>query len=114
MYNSITRRHWRVRPGATLSFDSRSGSDIFLRPDLESHELYVVAQRDRDGAVVASASRVHPGHDQAAVDVTSDFFEADHAGMLRLKRDALPSMLTTSLDAIRLDCVGYLMEQLQT
>lgn len=48
--------------------------------------------------------------DEDGLDVTREFF-AVRSGQLRLRKPALPSMLTTNPDIIRQDCLCYLMER---
>ena len=49
--------------------------------------------------------------DEGGSDVTAEFFDC-RAGMIRVRRAAMPAMLTLDERVVRQDCLCYLMERL--
>ncbi|MCC6510145.1 MAG: hypothetical protein IT423_13645 [Pirellulaceae bacterium] len=101
----------RVPPAATLSFSSRGDTDLFLRPDLDRLNFLELPPGTELGVASRALHECVEVCDQAGRDVTDDFlYLQDDA--LCVKRAVLPSMFTTSIEAIRQDCVGYFMERM--
>jgi hypothetical protein len=99
-----------VPPGASFSFDG-SDADFRLRGDLDHLNFSELDPGTSFGALGGAQARrldVAPGDDGAAA---LDYF--DYAGgEIRLARPAVPAMLTLDPDAVRLDCLGYLMHRI--
>lgn len=104
----------RVPRDASLSFNGVD-ADFCFRQDLDSLNFAELGPGTRFGRLGSSEPR--------ALEITSGTEEADNlhaleglfgydAGEITLKRPAIPSMLTTDTNAIRLDCLGYLMHRI--
>ena len=100
----------RVPPDSSLCF-GEGPADFQFRPDLDHlnfSELQPGTRFGRLGTAVGSRLEVVPTHDAAARD---GYFSYD-GGDIRLQRPAIPAMLTVSERAVRLDCLGYLMQRI--
>lgn len=102
---------WRVTiaEDVTFSFDG-TPADLVFRGDLDHLNF-------RPLAAGASLGRVSPAGARALVvedaegRLAPDFFDCTD-GELRLTRDCVPSMLTRDPNAVRLDCLCYLMQRI--
>jgi hypothetical protein len=100
----------RVPPDASLCF-GESVADFRLRADLDLlnfSELECGASFGRLGEGARARLEVVPTHEGAP---RAGYFSYE-AGEIRLARAAIPAMLTTSERAVRLDCLGYLMQRI--
>ncbi len=106
-----TRAIVKVRPNASFSFDG-APADFQFRSDLDHLNFSELESGTRFGKLGGERSPrldVSPGGDFA---VASDYF--DYAGgEITLARPAIPAMLTLDPNAIRLDCLGYLMHRIR-
>jgi hypothetical protein len=103
----------KVPEEASFSFDG-APADILLRPDLDHlnfSELEPGAAFGRLGNGAARRLLVAPGAEQ---DVGGDLdsYLCYEGGDIRLARPAVPAMLTLDPNAVRLDCLGYLMHRI--
>jgi hypothetical protein len=100
----------KVPPGRTMSFDG-SAADFRFRADLDQlnfSELEPGTSFGRVGVGALHRLDIVPGGDFA---VTQSYFTYSD-GEIRLARPAIPAMLSVSADAVRLDCLGYLMHRI--
>lgn len=104
---------WRILPQATLSFDSRTDSDVFLRPDLDRLNFDKLLAGTELGQAMLDLARCMEVCDEHGAVVTDRFLKRGANGSIRLTRDAIPSMLTISPSAIRQDCVGYFIDAVE-
>jgi gamma-glutamyl:cysteine ligase YbdK (ATP-grasp superfamily) len=88
----------------------REAFDLVLRDDLERLNFQELAARTVLGWAKSQPTWPLGVTDQSGRNVTSDFLE-QQKGCIRLRRSVIPAMLTCSQDAIRQDCLGYLMER---
>ena len=99
----------RVRPGLQVGMETRH--DIQLEPDLDrlNFQLLPVGSRlvnvheDTEHPLIAIA--------EDGSEVTGEYLERE-GPQIRLKRQAMPSMLTLDTRVIAQDCLCYLMEPL--
>jgi hypothetical protein len=99
----------KVPPGATVSFDGED-ADFQFRSDLDRlnfSELEPGTLFGRLGSRQRHLLLIEPGGPHAA---PSNYFTYD-SGEIRLSKRAIPAMLTRDSNAIRLDCLGYLMHR---
>ncbi len=98
-------------PGeAHFSFDG-SDADFRLRPDLDHlnfSELEAGTSFGTLGAGGRGRLEILPGGDCAEA---GEYFDYSN-GEIRLAREAIPAMLTLDPNAVRLDCLGYLMHRI--
>ena len=99
----------KVPPTTSFSFSS-SDTDLVFAPDLESlnfQELQpgVLLAHRQGGSTAGLEVR-----DESDRDVTASFLESDGQG-IRLRREVIPSMLTSNEQVIRQDCLCYFMER---
>jgi hypothetical protein len=100
----------RVPAQASMSFDGEA-ADFQFRPDLDSlnfSELDRGAHLGSLGAGCGERLEVAPTHELAP----RDGYISYEAGVIRLARPAVPAMLTLDQRAVRLDCLGYLMQRI--
>jgi hypothetical protein len=100
----------RVPDGSSLCF-GEGQADFQFRPDLDHLNFSELAPGTPFGRIAAGAVHrleVLPTHAAAARD---GYFSYD-GGEIRLGRPAIPAMLTVSERAVRLDCLGYLMQRI--
>lgn len=105
---------WRILPQATVSFDSRTVSDVFLRPDLDLLNFQTLMPGTELGQATVALLDCMEVCDENGRAVTEQFLCRDSSGMICLGTRTIPSMLTTSVSAIRQDCVGYFLERMPT
>jgi hypothetical protein len=101
----------RVPAQSSLSFDEGRTADFQFRSDLDLLNFSELGPGARFGRLRRGATarlEVVPTHDAAARD---GYFSYDD-GEIRLARSAVPAMLTVSERAVRLDCLGYLMQRI--
>lgn len=100
----------KVPPGATVSFDG-SDADFAFRSDLDLlnfSELERGTPFGRLGSRRQHQLTIEPGGPHAKI---STYFTYE-GGEIRLSKSAIPAMLTRDSQAIRLDCLGYLMHRI--
>ncbi len=100
---------WRLLPGRSITFASRAQADVYLRPDLDTLNFAALAVGQELGELSQQPSSCLEVRDESGRVVTDEYL-ALHAGKLIITQPVIPSMLTTSIDAIRKDCIGYFME----
>jgi len=99
-----------IPPDASFSFDG-ADADFRLRGDLDHLNFSELDPGTSFGSLGGSQTRrfdVLPGADFA---FAGDYFDYT-GGEIRLARQAVPAMLTLDPDAVRLDCLGYLMHRI--
>lgn len=100
----------KVPPDASFSYDG-GDADFRFRADLDRLNFSELDPGTVFGALGASGARrldVLPAEERAA---TSSYF--DYAGgEIRLSQRAIPAMLSVDPNAVRLDCLGYLMHRI--
>ena len=101
---------WRVLPQATLSFDSRDASQLFLRPDLDRLNFQQLEAGLEVGLASVPLENCLEVRDEEGRIRTQEFLRRQQDGKVLTERRLIPSMLTTSVAAIRQDCVGYFLE----
>lgn len=100
----------KVPRSATISFDA-SAADIRFRPDIDRLNFSPAAAGTVLGSIAANSSErlvVLPGGDSGDTAPWFDYAE----GLIRLTRPAIPAMLTRDYDAVRADCLCYLMREI--
>lgn len=103
----------KVPEGASFSFDG-SDADFRLRADLD-HLNFSELEPGASFGHIADGGRhrllVAPGADH---DIGGDLdgYFSYQGGDITLARPAVPAMLTLDPDAVRLDCLGYLMHRI--
>ena len=100
----------RVPAQASMSF-GEAAADFQFRSDLDSlnfSELQCGAQFGTLGNGSGQRLEVVPTHELAP----RDGYFSYEAGVIRLARPAIPAMLTLDPRAVRLDCLGYLMQRI--
>ena len=100
----------KVPPEATLSYDG-SEADFRFRNDLDHLNFSELDPGAEFGAIGRGGGQrleVVPGGEFAAVE---NYFEYTDR-RIRLSRKAIPAMLTCDTQAVRLDCLGYLMHRI--
>ncbi len=96
----------KVPPGVTFGFDADAA--LRLRADLD-HLNFRELPPGTPLAHTTGAARLM-AWDEEDQDVSERYFEC-RAGTLRTRRAVMPAMLTRDLEAIRQDCLCYLMER---
>lgn len=99
----------KVPPTASISFDD-SAADIRFRPDLDRLNFSPAAPGTLFGSSSNAAARLHVTPGDSAADPQPWFDYRD--GEIRLARAAIPAMLTHDPQAVRADCLCYLMHPL--
>jgi hypothetical protein len=100
----------KVPPEASFSFDGVD-ADFCLRADLDRLNFSELDPGTVFGNLGRGGNRrlaVLPVEDCAAA---RPYFDYTH-GEIRLSQYAIPAMLTTDPNAVRLDCLGYLMHRI--
>lgn len=105
-----TRAIVRVPPEFTISFDGTE-ADVRFRHNIEELNF---SEIDR-GTILARTNpdkfvrlEVLPGRDSDAVDGLLDYPD----GEIRMGETAIPSMLSSNVDAVRQDCLCYFMRRI--
>lgn len=98
----------RVRDDVNFGFGDGS-AELSLEPALDEKNFRTLMP----GTVLGETVHVMPLRmfDEAGRDVAEDYFEVS-SRKLRLRRKAVPAMLTLDANIIRQDCLCYLMERL--
>ena len=100
----------KIPNGSPFSFDGAE-ADFQFRADLDHLNFSELEPGTLFGVLGGGATRhleVIPGDDS---DMAGPYF--DYAGRdIRLSQHAIPAMLTLDPNAIRLDCLGYLMHRI--
>jgi hypothetical protein len=100
----------KIPPDATFSYDG-SDADFRLRPDLDHLNFSELESGTSFGCLGGPGTRhleVVAGGDFAAAGRYFDYAEHE----IRLWQRAIPAMLTVDAQAVRLDCLGYLMHRI--
>jgi succinylglutamate desuccinylase len=100
----------RVPPRASMCFGA-GRADFQFRADLDLLNFSELDSGTSFGSLGEGAAQrleVLPTHDAAP---RAGYFSYD-AGEIRLARPAIPAMLSLSERAVRLDCLGYLMQRI--
>ncbi len=100
----------KVPPHTSFSFDGAE-ADLRFRPDLDQLNFSELGAGTSFGTLGgAGEGRLHilPGSEGGAA---GEYFDYS-GGEIRLAREAIPAMLTLDHDAVRLDCLGYLMHRI--
>ncbi|NPU14584.1 peptidase M14 [Bradyrhizobium sp. 83002] len=95
----------KVPAAASFSFDG-SDADFRFRPDLD-HLNFAELEAGVSFGTHAGTCRL----EVVAAEDGDDYFDYG-GGDIRLAQDAIPAMLTRDPDAVRLDCLGYLMHRI--
>ncbi|MEZ5996917.1 MAG: M14 family metallopeptidase [Hyphomonadaceae bacterium] len=96
-----------IHPDISFCF-GESGAELLLRPDLEGFNFCEAPEGVQWGASASpQALRVLNEHGD---DITDQFFRRD-AGAFVLRRAVTPAMISTNCEAVRLDCLCYLMKR---
>ena len=100
----------KVPPDVTFTFDA-GAADLRFAPTLDHLNFCDLPAGTRVAELVTA--RRHPLEvwSEDGRRVTEEFFET-HGTELRLKRAVTPAMLTLDEEAIRLDCLCYLMQRI--
>ncbi|MEM1132088.1 MAG: M14 family metallopeptidase [Pseudomonadota bacterium] len=99
-----------IDPECAISFDG-SAAELSLTPELETSNFIQM----QAGHVWGKSQRAHSPMrvlDEHGQDLTGEFFRYDD-GVIALNCNSTPSMITFSLDAIRQDCLCYLMRTIE-
>jgi succinylglutamate desuccinylase len=100
----------QIPPDVSFSYDG-SDAEFRLRSDLDHLNFSELDPGTSFGCLGSSNTRrldVLPGADFASADPYFDYT----GGEIRLAQRAVPAMLTLDPDAVRLDCLGYLMHRI--
>ena len=100
----------KIPNGARFSFDG-SDADFRFRADLDHLNFSELEPGTPFGVLGDDATRhleVIPGDDSDAAGPYFDYARRD----IRLSQNAIPAMLTLDPNAVRLDCLGYLMHRI--
>ena len=103
----------KVPPEASISVDG-SDADIQLRTDIDHLNFSPLAAGTSFGSVNEQNGitlQVEANIDRGADGTVAEYFSHD-GGDIRLIEPAIPAMLTRDINAIRLDCLGYLMHRI--
>lgn len=99
----------KTPPGASFSFDG-SEADFKFRAGLDLLNFSELAAGERFGRLGAKGARLEIFAGDGGHAPEEYFTYAD--GHIRLRRDAIPAMLTQDPKAIRDDCLCYLMHRI--
>jgi hypothetical protein len=100
----------RVPAQASMSFGGEA-ADFQFRSDLDSLNFSELERGTHFGALgdgTAQRLEVAPSHELAP----RDGYFSYEGGVINLARAAVPAMLTLDQHAVRLDCLGYLMQRI--
>ena len=95
---------------ASFSFDG-SDADFMFRSDLDRMNFSEISAGTLFGTLGCLKQKhllMFPGEES---DLTEDYFNYEDAD-IRLKQPTIPAMLTLDPNAIRSDCLGYLMKRI--
>lgn len=105
-----TKARVRIRENLSFGFDEPL-AQVNLAADLETMNFTPLPQGTRLAQVSANAGFGVVAEDESGQDATGDFFVI-RDGELRLRKPAMPSMLTRNASVIQQDCLCYLMEEI--
>ncbi len=100
----------RVPQAATLSFDG-APADFMFPADLDHLNFSDLEVGASFGKVGNGAQRLELAPGDEAETAPQPYFDYAN-GEIRLARPAIPAMLTTKPEAVRQDCLGYLMHRI--
>lgn len=101
----------RLREGTDFVFGQGEGI-LRLRPDLDHLNFRELPPGTVLGETTLPPAEVLSVLDEEGREVTKDYFSS-RDGRLVTRRAFMPSMFTVDARAVRLDCLGYLMERLE-
>lgn len=100
----------RVPGNISFSFDGRD-ADVSFRRDIDHLNFRELSPGTPIGKVREGAPKVLEVSGESGQDVAERYFITEN-GVLSTVSPFTPSMLTVDVEAVRLDCLGYLMERL--
>ncbi len=100
----------RVPKAATLSFDG-AAADFMFSADLDHLNFSELEAGTTFGRVGNGATELELVSGEGAEATPQRYFDYAN-GEIRLARAAIPAMLTTKPEAVRQDCLGYLMHRI--
>jgi hypothetical protein len=107
LYHTVAQM--RVQPGLSVPFPPEA-ADLVLDPEIERLNFQELPRGTRFARVAEGLGMGIEVLDERGLEVGDRFFRQEE-GEVRTDRALMPSMLTRSLDVIRQDCLGYLMER---
>ncbi|MCB1484295.1 MAG: succinylglutamate desuccinylase/aspartoacylase family protein [Hyphomicrobiaceae bacterium] len=105
-----TRAIVKVSPEATFSFDGGQ-ADFRFRADLDHLNFSELKAGTSFGALGGTGTHRLDVVPCGEFTLRGEYFDYQ-GGEIRLARPAIPSMLTLDPNAVRLDCLGYLMQRI--
>lgn len=114
VFHSLYRLEVHDSSDFMISSDARDDCSLVIRKDLESLNFQELDSGTIFGWLNGKSKlRNHLSvYNESREDVTDNVFEVKD-GSIQLVRTLIPSMLTVSEPAIKLDCLGYLMERVE-
>jgi len=100
----------KVRDGVDFSFGGPAGR-LSFRPDLDRLNFQLIAKGTVLGRLDEPPGRVLTVSDESGEYATEHYFQSDGRHLLT-RVPVMPSMFTTSVEAVRQDCLGYFMEKM--
>ena len=100
----------KIPPDASFSFDG-SDADFRLRADLDCLNFSELDSGTRFGSLGSGGRRRLDVLPVGGSTADAGYFEYAH-GEIELSQRAIPAMLTLDPQAVRLDCLGYLMHRI--
>jgi len=100
----------RIPDTASFSFDG-SEADFVFRDDLDRLNFQELATGSRLAGLPRGMPASLEVRDENDLDVAEHYFSL-HGGELRSAAPFIPAMFTVSEEAVRQDCLGYLMERM--
>ncbi len=101
----------RLREGTEFGFGPGPGA-LRLRPDLDHLNFRELQRGTPLGETGSPPGEVLSVLDESGAEVAELFFSS-RGGTLAVRKAFMPSMFTVDARAVRLDCLGYLMERLE-
>ncbi|MGD2133447.1 MAG: M14 family metallopeptidase [Maricaulaceae bacterium] len=108
VYQTVGRLE--AAPGARLQFGGAGDADVVFAANFD-HLNFTDLPAGAELACVRTEASPLRVLDKERRDLTAKFLMRD-GDVMRLAQPATPAMLTTDVEIIRQDCVGYLMERL--
>jgi hypothetical protein len=100
----------KVRDNVPFAFGGE-GSGLSLRDDIDRFNFRRLEQGTFLGTVPGPPARYLSVRDEGGADATDHYFRVDANDLLN-RVPIMPSMFTTSIEAVREDCLGYFMERI--
>ncbi len=101
----------KIPPNCPIAFGSRdNGAELYFSPDLDHLNFRPLPPGTHFGFRRPGSNSRLAVLDQNGVDVESDYFDLREDSFI-LQRSIVPSMLTTNIQVIQDDCLGYFMEE---